>query len=38
MNTGLTPEQLKEAVAVLNDTVDENTAANAGQVLNGVLK
>ena len=38
MNTGLTPEQLKEAVTVLNDTVDENTAANAGQVLNGVLK
>ena len=38
MNTGLTPEQLKEAVGVLNDTVDENTAANAGQVLNGVLK
>ena len=38
MNTGLTPEQLKEAVTVLNDTVDENTAANAGQVLNGILK
>ena len=37
MNTGLTPEQLEEAVDVLNDTVDKNTAANAQQVLDSVL-
>ena len=38
MNTGLTPEQLQEAVDVLNETVSTDTGSNAQAVLNNVLK
>lgn len=38
MNTGLTPEQLQEAVDVLNETVSSDTGSNAQAVLNNVLK
>lgn len=38
MNTGLTPQQLEEAVTVLNDTVSSETGSNARAVLNNVLK
>lgn len=38
MNTGLTPEQLQEAVDVLNETVSTDTSSNAQAVLNNVLK
>ncbi len=38
MNTGLTPQQLQEAVNVLNETVNTDTASNAQAVLNNVLK
>ena len=38
MNTGLTPEQLQEAVDVLNETVSTDAGSNAQAVLNNVLK
>lgn len=38
MNTGLTPEQLQEAVDVLDEIVSTDTGSNAQAVLNNVLK